>query len=455
MNKLTFLILLGFFTTLTTVGQTISDLINEVNQDTLVKVVREFSGEDATVVVGNAVTILNRVSSSDNNLAAEYLLQKLNTYNNLTITDQVYSAGGRNIIATQLGKTNPNNIYIVCAHYDSVANYCTDDNASGTTAVLEVARILSTQCFDNTIIYALWDEEEVGLKGADFYASQAAANGDNILGVLNLDMMAYDGDGDNDFDIDVRNIAGSLVVKDDIISALNTYGFNLNVNVVDPGTTASDHSMFWSNGYPAVLMGESWFNNDQTPDYHTAGDRFSTLDMDYFTDMTKLVLAYIATKASLLPVDSIIQISFSGGLQTPNLGATFQWLDCDNNMAIIPGETTAWFEPPSNGHYAVEVTLGSCVEISKCFNYTTFSTNEFDKSDIEIYPNPVNSILNIDLQNKNFTLFKLVTLEGKEILKLSLEKLHNEINLSQFSMGIYFVNLETDGKTISFKIVKE
>ena len=119
-----------------------------------------------------------------------------------------------------MGKTNPNNIYIVCAHYDTVADYCADDNATGTAAVLEVARILSKQCVDNTIVYALWDEEEIGLRGSQFYANQAATNNDNILGVLNMDMMGYDGDnpgqsGDNEFDIDYRNIAGSVAMKNE------------------------------------------------------------------------------------------------------------------------------------------------------------------------------------------------------------------------------------------------
>ena len=115
--------------------------------------------------------------------------------------------------------------------------------------MLEAARILSTQCLDNTIVYALWDEEEIGLRGSAFYAALAAGNGDNILGVLNLDMMGYDSDapgtaGDNQFDIDVRDFANSIDMKDDIVSVLNSYTFDLSVIEVIPGTFASDHSSF-------------------------------------------------------------------------------------------------------------------------------------------------------------------------------------------------------------------
>lgn len=461
MNKLTSFLILTFVVSFSLSAQTVPDLMNMVSQDTLTKVIREFSGEDPTVVGGSTVTILNR-ESANNDLAADFIKERLSMFNNLTINDQAYTVtygsttyNGRNIIATQLGKTNPNDIYIICAHYDTVDDYCVDDNASGTAAVLEIARILSTQCFDNTIIYALWDEEEDGLVGSRYYANAAGVNGDNILGVLNLDMMAHDGDGDNDFDIDVRNIAGSLTVKDDILTALTSSGLNLNANVVDPGTGASDHFWFWSNSYPAVLMGESWFNNDETPNYHTANDRFSDLDMDYFTDLTKLSLTYMATKASLQAVDNTVTTTVSN-ISANQSGATYQWLDCDNNMANIPSETGQTFTPSSNGNYAVEVTVGSCVEISNCVNFNTLGVDGFNKKTVEVFPNPVTSILNIRLpESINKAILSIVSIEGKEVLKKPIDKQHLKVDFSPFSNGIYFVNIENEGRTLSYKVVKE
>jgi len=461
MNKLTSFLILTFVVSFSLSAQTVTDLMNLVSQDTLTKVIREFSGEDPTVVNGSTVTIINR-ESANNDVAADFLNERLSMFNNLTINDQAYTVtygsttyNGRNIIATQLGKTNPNDVYIICAHYDTVDDYCVDDNASGTAAVLEIARILSTQCFDNTIIYALWDEEEDGLVGSRYYANEAGVNGDNILGVLNLDMMAHDGDGDNDFDIDVRNIAGSLTVKDDILTALTSSGLNLNANVVDPGTGASDHFWFWSNGYPAVLMGESWFNNDETPNYHTANDRFADLDMDYFTDLTKLSLTYMVTKASLQAVDNTVTTTVSN-ISANQSGATYQWLDCDNNMAIIPSETGQTFTPSSNGNYAVEVTVGSCVEISNCVNFNTLGVDGFNKKTVEVFPNPVTSILNIRLpESINKAILSIVSIEGKEVLKKPIDKQHLKVDFSPFSNGIYFVNIENEGRTLSYKVVKE
>ena len=76
MNKLTSLLILTFFVSFSLSAQTVSDLMNLVSQDTLTKVIREFSGEDPTVVNGSTVSILNR-ESANNDVAADYLKERL------------------------------------------------------------------------------------------------------------------------------------------------------------------------------------------------------------------------------------------------------------------------------------------------------------------------------------------------------------------------------------------
>ena len=431
-------------------AQTELDLINAVSLDSLSQTVQEFTGEIATNVGGNSVTILNR-GQANNDLAGDYLVERFYAMDNLTVNDQAFNTNGRNIIATQLGKTNPNDIYIICAHYDSVADYCADDNASGTATVLEIARILSTQCMDNTIIYALWDEEEIGLKGAGFYATQASNNGDNILGVLNIDMMGYDGDDDDDFDIDVRPVANSLAMKDDLVSLLATYNFNLNVNVVNPGTTASDHARFWNQGFSAVLVGESWENDDQTPHYHSSGDRYSTLDLPYFHEIAKLIMSYMVTKGSLVSVDN--SLTMSSMTLTSNMdNASYQWVDCSTNLPIIT-EISQSFSPTASGIYAVEVTVGSCAELSSCVDFTSLDADTFKLDTIKIYPNPALSTLNIDHALNDDITFELFSIEGKKVLEEVLTKKRTALNVSQFPQGAYFVRITQDKKVFSQKIV--
>ena len=125
-------------------AQSVGIHIDAVEIDSLIQTVRELSGEDSVIVNNETVLILNRATSTGNNLAADYIKKRLENFD-LSVADIEYSSTGRNIVATQTGTKYPDSIYIICAHYDGVTDYCADDNASGVAAVIETARILSTE----------------------------------------------------------------------------------------------------------------------------------------------------------------------------------------------------------------------------------------------------------------------------------------------------------------------
>jgi len=438
-------------------GQTVQDLIDKVDVNNLELIVSEFSGEQPTTVNGTEVSIINR-QHANNDLAAAYIKERLQQFDNLIVEEQNFNTFGKNIIATQVGKTNPDNIYLLTAHYDSITDYCADDNATGTAAVLEIARILSGQCMENTIVYAFWDEEEIGLRGSKYYAAQANNSNLNILGVINLDMVGYDGDapgelGDNDFDIDVRNVHGSLTIKDDLLSIFDTYTFDLNPIVVNPGTTGSDHASFWNQGYPAVLVGESWETNDQTPYYHSSSDRLSTLDLPYFHEITKLVTAYMATKGALFSVDNSVTVNQTS-LSANQSSASYQWYNCDTNT-MLTGETGQDFQPVVSGSYAVEITVGSCTEMSDCISFVTLAIEDSISDYFQITPNPVSSILTINSSLKSNISIYLYNVSGQLVLETASNKKKSRIDMSAFASGIYYLKIKGNEKVATFKIVKE
>ncbi len=160
----------------------VADIINQTNLDSLVSYVRILSGEDS-VLIGNTKVLIQNRGSGGGDLAADYIKQKLSSYN-LEAYDQIYSGTGRNVYAVQEGYLYPEKQYIICAHYDAVDVYCADDNATGVAAVIEAARILSQYTISSTqLSMRLWDEEEVGLVGSNYYASQASSNQDQIYRV--------------------------------------------------------------------------------------------------------------------------------------------------------------------------------------------------------------------------------------------------------------------------------
>jgi hypothetical protein len=105
-----------------------------------------------------------------------------------------------NIVATLKG-TQPqstNRVYVVSGHYDSMCSSPTDakcdapganDDASGTAAVLEMARVMAKYRFDATIIFMTVPGEEQGLLGATYFAEQAKKNAIDIEAMFTNDII--------------------------------------------------------------------------------------------------------------------------------------------------------------------------------------------------------------------------------------------------------------------------
>ena len=280
--------------------------IDAVNIDSLILDLRQLDGE-APIDLGNGPqSIVSRNKNQPGNpLAADWLQLRMQQLG-FEPTVQVFSGGtGENIIAEKPGALHPERKVIICGHYDAmpggpVAAPAADDDGSGTVAVLEAMRVLRDITFENTLVFALWDEEEQGKLGSIYYAGVAAASDVEITGVVNMDAIAYDGDGDGLMRIHTKNIANSIAIKDSALMVNSTYGINLNTAINLPGATYSDHASFWNENYGAILVIED-FDNDPNPQYHTPNDRVQFMDVPYFEQLAKLSMATTAHLA--IPLD--------------------------------------------------------------------------------------------------------------------------------------------------------
>jgi hypothetical protein len=116
-----------------------------------------------------------------------------------------------NVVATLRG-TQPESasrVYVVSGHYDSMCTSPTDaecdapganDDASGTAAVLEMARVMAKRSFDATIVFMTVPGEEQGLLGSTHFAGEAKKAGMNIEGMLDNDIVgnSHGGNGVHD-----------------------------------------------------------------------------------------------------------------------------------------------------------------------------------------------------------------------------------------------------------------
>lgn len=245
-----------------------------------------------------------RYSSTDNyDTACNWVEDKFEFWG-LSAEQQTFPMSSydcQNVIGELTGKTDSTKIYIICGHLDSTSPSPStnapgaDDNGSGSTAVLEAARIMSEYDFDYTVRFIVFGGEEQGLYGSDYYASQASAAGDDILGVVNLDMILYAPPGHDVVWVPYDTQSNDLALAMEAIC--DTYVPALNVDIeYNPGITYSDHSSFWNNGYPALLgIEEEVFSN---PYYHQTTDILANY-MTYFPFGTNCVRGSMATVAHL------------------------------------------------------------------------------------------------------------------------------------------------------------
>jgi len=296
----------------------IQTIINQTNIDSLTYFVRELSGDVQTIIGGSPYTILSRNKNQPgNNMAANYIKQKLDSYGLVTY-DQSWTGTGRNVYGVQLGTQYPNKKYIICAHYDDMPSgtYApgADDNASGTAAVIEAARIFTQYNSKYTIIYALWDEEEQGLVGSAYYALQAYNAGDSIMGVINLDMISYDSNSDGQAEIHTRPIANSISLKDNMLTLNTLYSVGLTLSTINPGATWSDHASFWNRNYGAICLIE--LDGDFNAYYHTVNDKIQYFNMPYFLKMSKAALGTVATLAELTDIVPVELLAFTASVKS-------------------------------------------------------------------------------------------------------------------------------------------
>lgn len=293
--------------------------INSVSIDSLVQDLRQLTGE-LPVNVGNGEEYI--VSRNDNQpgnlIAGQWLQQRMNSMAGEVFT-QAFNTTGLNVFAYKYGVTHPGRKVVICGHYDAmpggpVAAPAADDDGSGTVSVLEAMRVLEPFSFENTICFATWDKEELGLLGSHFYAGVSAANDDTIIAVVNMDAIAYDGNGDRSMKVHTKPIANSLAIKDTALMVNTTYGIDLPITVQNPGATYSDHQSFWQEGYGAILIIEN-FELDGNPHYHTSTDLLQYMDQEYWSDLTKLGIGTAATLA--IPYETNAGLITKGEKEAP------------------------------------------------------------------------------------------------------------------------------------------
>ncbi|MBP7147246.1 MAG: M28 family peptidase [Acidobacteria bacterium] len=237
--------------------------------------------------------------------AAAYCFAKYGAYKLPAAYQNWSTSHAPNVIGTHDGAIYPENVYIVIGHLDDLPSYGTapgaDDNASGSVNVLESARVMSCYAFRNTLKFINCTGEESGLLGSEAYADDAALRGENILGVINMDMPGWAGNGSPDpenLDLNYNDASTDLGLR--FAQAATTYGTGLAVDAfLCPSLSASDHYPFWTHGWKAVCGitdNEGYCGHSGNyPYYHTANDTIANCgNRSFFYSTVKTSVATLA-----------------------------------------------------------------------------------------------------------------------------------------------------------------
>jgi hypothetical protein len=298
----------------------LEDVVTAVSIDSLLATVSALSGNTLLQMFDPPRSINSRGwSLAGNRFAAEFLEWQLASYGLLTGCFN-YSETGCNVMAMQQGSAFPDSVYIIGAHYDSMVHGSAqnpqdirfspgaDDNASGVAAVLEAARILSQYTCRYSILYVLWDEEEVGYLGSTAYAEHVVECDLRIAGVIDLDMIAYDSHDDGIMLINGSYQGRSAQMVDRAVAMIDLYDLNLVPYITMEGY-GSDNVPFYMRGYSTISFIED-VSGDFNPYAHSSDDTIDKFNNPYFHRMSKLAIATLANLAGVEGIGSLPPSTF-------------------------------------------------------------------------------------------------------------------------------------------------
>ncbi|MBX7218325.1 MAG: M28 family metallopeptidase [Blastocatellia bacterium] len=338
-----------------------------------------------------------------------------------------------NVVATLPGKQPEakDRVYVVSGHYDSRASEALDatsaapganDDASGTAAVMEMARVMSKYEFDATLVFMTVAAEEQGLLGAAHWAELAKQKKINVAGMITNDIIgssrADTGKIDNtQVRLFAEGVPPSRELSDDWRTLLQTGGENdsptrqlarhikeigeryvpgMTVNVIyrrDRYLRGGDHSPFLDRGFAAVRMTEPnedfrhQHQNVRTEKGVQFGDLPEFVDFSYVAQVTRINAVSLASLA-LAPAQPK-----NVGMETIELenSTTLRWeANLDPDLAgyrLVWRETTAPFW--QHAEFVGNVTRYTVKNVSKDnFLFGVQAVDKDGNTSPAVYPRP-------------------------------------------------------------------
>jgi hypothetical protein len=236
---------------------------------------------------------------------------------------ETYEADGQsvcNLIVERSGTRSPERVLIVGAHYDTIPQTPgADDNASAVAVLLELARMLAHDQFQSTLRLIFFACEEMPYfhqqeMGSQIHSRSCREQNEQLIGMFSLEMLGYytSGPGSQRLPPGIPKWLHWIFPKEGnfLAAVANPQSIGLLwqfrrgfkrgssfplFSIPLPETIReirlSDHSNFWDQGYPALMLTDTSFLRN--PHYHTPTDTPDTLDYPRMAEVTKGICSAI------------------------------------------------------------------------------------------------------------------------------------------------------------------
>lgn len=213
------------------------------------------------------------------------------------------SVRGANVLGLVRGTRRPERVIVVSAHYDHVGvregqiYNGADDNASGTAAILAMAAYFKAHPTAQTLLFALWDAEEMGLVGARSFVRNPPIPLERITANVNLDMVSRNDKGElyaagaTPYP-EMRPILEALAP----VAAVTLKLGHDSGGGHDDWTSQSDQGAFHAAKIPFV-----YFGVEDHPDYHKPTDDFERIQQGFYYRAVRTIAGFVERLANKDP----------------------------------------------------------------------------------------------------------------------------------------------------------
>lgn len=205
--------------------------------------------------------------------------------------------GAINIVGFVAGSVS-RKLIVITAHYDhvgigrvdakgdSIYNGA-DDNASGTAALIELAKYFKENRPEHSMIFAALDGEEMGLQGAKALVKNFPFPMDQIVLNINMDMISRNEKGELYASGTYYNPSLKAILEKASVGSTPKllFGHDEPNTGRDNWTQSSDHGPFFSANVPHI-----YFGVEDHPDYHKPSDSFENIDQQFYVNAVNLIL---------------------------------------------------------------------------------------------------------------------------------------------------------------------